>query len=70
MQLERVSRGLYNDKTVMERLGLSRSAFYRYLQRGTITPPVGRLGKNRRGWTAQDIEVARVELAGVKEGHD
>lgn len=67
MPLERISRGLYNDKTVIERLGLSRSAFYRYLQRGTITQPVGKLGKNRRGWTAQDIEVAKAELAQAKE---
>lgn len=67
MPLKRINRGLYSDKTVMERLGLSRSAFYRYLQRGAITQPVGKLAKNRRGWTAQDIEVAKLELVQAKE---
>jgi hypothetical protein len=46
---------------------LSRSAFYRYLQRGVITQPVGKVAKNRRGWTEQDIEVAKLELWQGKE---
>jgi len=58
----RSDRRLLTDKTVMDRLGLSRSAFYRYLQSKTITEPVGKIAKNRRGWTDQDIEVAKTEL--------
>jgi predicted DNA-binding transcriptional regulator AlpA len=46
----------------MARLGLSRSAFYRYLQEKTISVPVGKIAKNRRGWTDQDIEVAKSEV--------
>jgi len=61
-----VQRGYLTDKAVQDRLRLSRSAFYRYLQSGVLTPPVGRLGKNRRGWTEQDIALARVELQSSK----
>ena len=62
MPTYRPERRLYTDKTVMERLGLSRSAFYRYLQKNAISQPVGKIAKNRRGWTDQDIEVAKSEL--------
>ena len=65
--MERSARQLLNDRSVMDRLGLSRSAFYRYLQRGVLSPPIGRIGKNRRGWTEQDVVVAKMELAEVKE---
>jgi predicted DNA-binding transcriptional regulator AlpA len=67
MLATRVGRQLYTDRMVMDRLGLSRSAFYRYLQRGVITQPVGKVAKNRRGWTEQDIEVAKLELWQGKE---
>jgi predicted DNA-binding transcriptional regulator AlpA len=56
------SVSLMTDRSVMARLGLSRSAFYRYLQSGVLTKPIGRLGKNRRGWTEQDVSLARLEL--------
>jgi predicted DNA-binding transcriptional regulator AlpA len=65
--MKRSVRQLLNDRSVMDRLGLSRSAFYRYLQRGVLSPPIGKIGKNRRGWTEQDIVVAKMELAEVKE---
>lgn len=64
---ERSVRQFFNDKSVMDRLGLSRSAFYRYLQKGVLTPPIGRIAKNRRGWTEQDVAVAKMELAQAKE---
>ena len=66
MPLLRPERRLFTDKTAMERLGLSRSAFYRYLQRSTIGQPLGKIAKNRRGWTDQDIEVAKAELNEAK----
>jgi len=62
MASTRSERRLYTDKTAMDRLGLSRSAFYRYLQENTISQPVGKIAKNRRGWTDQDIEVAKSEV--------
>jgi hypothetical protein len=37
------------------------------LQKGVLSPPIGKIGKNRRGWTEQDIVVAKMELAQVKE---
>jgi predicted DNA-binding transcriptional regulator AlpA len=67
MWSQRLEHRLYSDRTVMERLGVSRSAFYRYLQKQTISQPIGRIGKNRRGWTDQDIEVAKSELKGQKD---
>jgi predicted DNA-binding transcriptional regulator AlpA len=62
----RAERRLLTDVTARERLGLSRSAFYRYLQNGAISEPVGKIAKNRRGWTDQDIEVAKSELNEAK----
>lgn len=67
---QRFERRLYGDKTAMERLGLSRSAFYRYLRKRTIGQPIGRIAKNRRGWTDQDIELAKSELSQAKEKND
>jgi predicted DNA-binding transcriptional regulator AlpA len=67
MLAQRFERRLYGDKTAMERLGLSRSAFYRHLQKRTISEPIGRIAKNRRGWTDQDIELAKSELSQAKE---
>ena len=67
MMTQRLDRRLYGDRTAMERLGLSRSAFYRYLQKRAISQPIGRIAKNRRGWTDQDIELAKSELNQVKE---
>ena len=67
MLSQRLERRLYTDRTAMERLGLSRSAFYRYLQKKVISIPIGKIGKTRRGWTDQDIELARAELSEVKE---
>jgi predicted DNA-binding transcriptional regulator AlpA len=64
---DRSARQLLTDRTVMERLGVSRSAFYRYMQRGVLSPPIARLGKNRRGWTEQDIVLAKIELVEGKE---
>jgi predicted DNA-binding transcriptional regulator AlpA len=66
MPLPRPERRLLTDKTAMERLGLSRSAFYRYLQKKAISEPVGKIAKNRRGWTDQDIDVAKSELSEAK----
>jgi len=66
MPPQRPDRRLYTDKTAMDRLGLSRSAFYRYLQRKAISEPIGKIAKNRRGWTDQDIEVAKTELTQAK----
>ena len=66
MPPQRPERRLYTDKTAIERLGLSRSVFYRYLQKGAISQPVGKIAKNRRGWTDQDIEVAKSELNEAK----
>jgi predicted DNA-binding transcriptional regulator AlpA len=50
------------DKSVQERLGLSRSAFYRYLQSGVLAAPLRLIGKNRRGWTEQEVALAKLEL--------
>jgi predicted DNA-binding transcriptional regulator AlpA len=51
-----------SDTAAIALLGISRRTFYRFLKDGTIAAPVGRLGKNRRGWTAAEIEVARSQM--------
>ena len=48
-------------------LGVSRSTFYRLLEKGVITPPIAKIGKNRRGWTLADIDLAKQEIEGAKE---
>ena len=50
------------DGVAFSHLGISRRTFYRYLKDGTIEPPPGRLGKNRRGWTQGDIELAADQI--------
>ena len=51
-----------SDRIAILRLGISRRTFYRYLKDGTIEPPSGRLGKNRRGWTPTDITLAEEQM--------
>lgn len=53
---------LVSDKVVISRLGISRRTLYRYLQDGTVDPPPGKLGKNRRGWTEGDLIMAEQQL--------
>ena len=58
---------LLPDSRVYTMLGVSRSTFYRLLEKGVITPPLAKLGKNRRGWTLADIGLAKQEIEGAKE---
>jgi predicted DNA-binding transcriptional regulator AlpA len=58
---------LLPDERVYSSLGVSRSTFYRLIEKGVISVPPGRIGKNRRGWTLADIELARQEIVAVKE---
>ena len=58
---------LLPDSRVYAALGVSRSTFYRLLEKGVITPPVAQIGKNRRGWTLADISLAKQEIEGAKE---
>lgn len=51
-----------SDSAAIELLGISRRTFYRFLKDGTITPPVGKLAKNRRGWTTPEVELARTQI--------
>ena len=58
---------LLPDSRVYSMLGVSRSTFYRLLEKGVITPPIAKIGKNRRGWTLADIDLAKQEIEGAKE---
>jgi predicted DNA-binding transcriptional regulator AlpA len=55
------------DNVVMQLLGIRRTKFYRLLQEGSITPPAGRLAKNRRGWTLADVELAKQEIQEIEK---
>jgi hypothetical protein len=50
------------DSAVYPQLGISRATFYRFLERGVLSQPVGRIAKNRRGWTMADLVLAKQEL--------
>jgi predicted DNA-binding transcriptional regulator AlpA len=56
-----------SDAVAIGLLGVSRRTFYRLLQDGTITPPLAKLGKNRRGWTLADVDLARTQIQEKKE---
>jgi predicted DNA-binding transcriptional regulator AlpA len=51
-----------SDQVAISRLGISRRTFYRYLKEGVIEPPPGKVGKNRRGWTDGDIQLAADQM--------
>jgi DNA-binding transcriptional MerR regulator len=50
------------DHAVAILLGVSRRTLNRWLEQGKLSPPEGRLAKNRRLWTMQDLEYARIQL--------
>jgi predicted DNA-binding transcriptional regulator AlpA len=55
------------DSAVYLQLGVSRATFYRLLEKGVISQPVTRIGKNRRGWTMADVGVAKQEIEELRE---
>ena len=60
-------RYLLPDTTVCRELGISVRTLQRHILRGKIQPPVGKLAKNRRGWSRAEINLLREQLAGVPE---
>lgn len=67
MNTRREESYLLPDRNVYDTLGISRSTFYRLLEKGIISAPIGKLGKNRRGWSPVDINLARQEFLAFKE---
>lgn len=55
-------RHLLSDLSVCRELAISQRTLQRKLREKRIDPPVGRLGKNRRGWTSAEIAVAQEQL--------
>ncbi|MCC6861515.1 MAG: MerR family transcriptional regulator [Bryobacterales bacterium] len=51
-----------SDNAVAILLGVSRRTLNRWLEKGKLSPPEGRLAKNRRLWTLQDVDYARIQL--------
>jgi hypothetical protein len=48
-------------------LAISQRTLQRKLREKLLDPPVGKLGKNRRGWTAAEIAVAQEQLTQVAD---
>jgi predicted DNA-binding transcriptional regulator AlpA len=63
---EKESRYMADSVAILQ-LSISRATFYRYLESGVITPPETKIGKNRRGWTTTDIELARQEVRTIQQ---
>lgn len=59
------NRTLLPDSSVCRELDISQRTLQRHLRDGKIDPPIGKLGKNRRGWTRSEIELIREQLAQV-----
>jgi hypothetical protein len=63
-------RYLLSDSAACRELGISVRTLQRHLLCGKIQPPVGKLAKNRRGWTRAEIDMLREQLAGSVEISD
>lgn len=61
------NRYLLSDATACRQLGMSQRTLQRHLQSGKIQAPVGKLAKNRRGWSRAELELLREQLAGVTD---
>jgi predicted site-specific integrase-resolvase len=57
------NRNLLPDSSVCRELDISQRTLQRHLREGRIDAPMGKLGKNRRGWTRPEIELIREQLA-------
>jgi predicted site-specific integrase-resolvase len=57
------NRNLLPDSSVCRALDISQRTLQRHLREGKIDAPIGKLGKNRRGWTRPEIELIREQLA-------
>jgi hypothetical protein len=60
-------RYLLPDSTVCRELGISVRTLQRHILSGKIQPPIGKLAKNRRGWSRAEIDYLREQLAGAAE---
>jgi predicted site-specific integrase-resolvase len=60
-------RHLLSDVTVCRELGISQRTLQRHLLTGKIEAPVGKIAKNRRGWSRAEIDLLREQLTNVAE---
>jgi len=51
-----------SDNAVAILLGVSRRTLNRWLEKGKLSPPEGRLAKNRRLWTLQDVDLSLIHI--------
>lgn len=58
-------RHLLSDISLCRELAISQRTLQRKLREKRIDPPVGKLGKNRRGWTTAEIAVAQEQLTQI-----
>ena len=56
-------RYLLPDATVCRELGISQRTLQRHLLVGKIQAPVGKLAKNRRGWSRSEVDLLREQVA-------
>jgi hypothetical protein len=68
MATEFTNRYLLSDLVVCRELGISQRTLQRHLLLGKIQAPVGKIAKNRRGWSRAEIDYLRERLAGLVEG--
>ena len=65
MATETPNRYLLSDVVVCRELGISQRTLQRQLLAGKIQAPVGKIAKNRRGWSRAEIDYLREQIAGV-----
>lgn len=67
MLSDQQKRYLLPDATACRELGISQRTLQRHLLSGKIQAPVGKLAKNRRGWSRAEIDLLREQLADTPE---
>jgi MerR HTH family regulatory protein len=67
MIVDQHKRYLLPDSVACRELGISVRTLQRHLSSGKVQPPVGKLAKNRRGWTRAEIDLLREQLSGIEE---
>lgn len=55
-------RPLLSDVTVCRELSITQRTLQRWLREEIIQPPIGKIAKNRRGWSPAEVQLIREQI--------
>lgn len=67
MLSDQQKRYLLPDASACRELGISQRTLQRHLLSGKVQAPVGKLAKNRRGWSRAEVDLLREQLTNSAE---